>query len=214
MIDIGTELRGAGSRGERLLQERLGTAKRAEKFYANQVLDHVNDVMRDFIAQRDLMFISTADGEGNCDATLRAGEVGFVRVLDERTLLYPEYRGNGVMASLGNMSENAHVGLLFVDFTGTRVGLHVNGSVRVHHDPAVYGESRPLAHANKKGESPLEHWVEVTVHEAYIHCSKHIPRYDVLPAERRSEPRPDEVTDGDFFHARRNLRRHAMSRER
>jgi predicted pyridoxine 5'-phosphate oxidase superfamily flavin-nucleotide-binding protein len=196
----------SGSRGERLLQERLGTAKRAEQFYANQVLDHVNEQMRDFIGQRDLMFVATADADGNCDATLRAGEVGFVRVLDERTLVYPEYRGNGVMASLGNMSENAHVGLLFVDFTGTRVGLHVNGSVRLYHDPAAFRGSASLAHANKKAESPLEHWVEVTVHEAYIHCSKHVPRYNVLPAERRAEARPDEVAEGDFFHARRALR--------
>jgi len=182
----------------------MGTAKRAEQFYANQVLDHVNEQMRDFIAQRDLMFVSTADADGNCDATLRAGRVGFVRVLDEKTLLYPEYRGNGVMASLGNMTENAHIGLLFVDFTGTRVGLHVNGAVRLLHDPSAYDDDEPLAHANLKGQSPLEHCVEVTVHEAYIHCSKHIPRYGVLAAERRAELRGTEIQDGDFFHVRRN----------
>ncbi|HZO94843.1 MAG TPA: pyridoxamine 5'-phosphate oxidase family protein [Candidatus Baltobacteraceae bacterium] len=181
----------------------MGTAKRAEQFYANQVLDHINEQMRAFIAQRDVMFVATADAEGNCDATLRAGRVGFVRVVDEKTLLYPEYRGNGVMASLGNMTENAHIGLLFVDFTGARVGLHVNGAVRLFHDPSAYEDGEPLVHANLKGQSPLEHWVEVTVHEAYIHCSKHIPRYGVLPAERRAEARGTEIQDGDFFRVRR-----------
>jgi uncharacterized protein len=51
-------------------------------------------------------------------------------VLDEKTLAYPEYRGNGVMSSLGNISENPHVGLLFVDFTD-KIGLHVNGRARI-----------------------------------------------------------------------------------
>ncbi len=210
MIETRTEST-RGSHGERFLQCSLGTAKRAEQFYANQVLDHVNEQMRDFIAQRDMMFVSTADAAGNCDATLRAGRNGFVRALDEKTLLYPEYRGNGVMASLGNMTENAHIGLLFLDFTGTRVGLHVNGSVRLFHDPTAYDGDEPLPHANKKGQSPLEHWVEITVHEAYMHCSKHIPRFGVLQAERRSEPRADEVADGDFFRARRqNLDRRGV----
>jgi len=55
-------------------------------------------------------------------------EAGFVHVLNEKILVYPEYRGNGVMASLGNIVENPHAGLLFVDFIRDKVGLHVNGA--------------------------------------------------------------------------------------
>ena len=68
---------------------------------------------------------------GECDASLRAGPPGFIRVLDARTLAYPEYRGNGVHASLGNISENGHVGLLMVDFVHDLIGLHVNGAARI-----------------------------------------------------------------------------------
>jgi hypothetical protein len=196
-----------GSRGERRLQELYGTRKRAEQFYKLQVLDHLNEEMRDFIARRDLVFVSTADGEGNCDATIRAGAPGFVRVIDEKTLAYPEYRGNGVMASLGNISENGHVGLLFVDFYGARVGLHVNGSAAIVNDVRAiagtddaYGQ---LEFANGKGRSPLERWVLVTVDEAYIHCSKHIPRFEKIQAERRLVEREPVVQDGDYFRARR-----------
>ena len=101
---------------EKQLQEEYGTAKRASNFYRKQCLDHLNEMMIRFIAEQELMFIATSDKGGNCDSSIRAGEKGFVKVADEKPLLYPEYRGNGVYASLGNMAENPHVGILMVDF--------------------------------------------------------------------------------------------------
>jgi len=62
---------------------------------------------------------------------LRAGEAGFVHALDEKILVYPEYRGNGITASLGNITENPHAALLFVDFVRDKIGLHVNGAARI-----------------------------------------------------------------------------------
>jgi predicted pyridoxine 5'-phosphate oxidase superfamily flavin-nucleotide-binding protein len=56
-----------------------------------------------------MMFVGTADAKGHADSAFRCGHAGFVKVLDERTVAYPEYRGNGVMASLGNISENPHL---------------------------------------------------------------------------------------------------------
>ena len=164
-----------GSAGERLLQDRYGTRPRAEQFYAKQVLDHLNPSIRDFVARQDMMFVATADRRGECDASLRAGPTGFVHVLDEHHLTWPEYRGNGVMASLGNITENAHVGLLFVDFFDDLVGLHVNGAARVVDDARMR-----LAHPDLPSEvapgKRAQRWVMVRVEEAYIHCSKHIPR--------------------------------------
>ena len=61
-------------------------------------------------------------------------------MLDERTVAYPEYRGNGVMASLGNLSENPHLGILFVDFTGDKIGLHVNGRARIIENEELLNE--------------------------------------------------------------------------
>jgi hypothetical protein len=97
-------------------------------------------------------------------------------VLDETTLAYPEYRGNGVMASLGNMVENAHIGMLFIDFYESTVGLHVNGGARIA-ELAEMLESdswRPALEQDVSRVHP-ERWVIVDVHEAYIHCSKHVP---------------------------------------
>ena len=169
-----------GSRGEHALQRAHGTERRAEAFYKHQVLDRLNDRMREFIAGQELMFVSTADAAGNCDCSVRAGPPGFVVVVDERTLAYPEYRGNGVMASLGNISENEHIGLLFVDFFRSTVGCHVNGEARVVENDALLASAGALreavgrALADTAGRRP-ERWVVVRVEEAYIHCSKHIP---------------------------------------
>ncbi len=88
-----------GSCGEHDLQERYGNRKRADAFYKHQMLSYLNPQMRTFIARQEMFFLSTADGHGECDVSFRAGEAGFVHVLDEKILVYPEYRGNGVMAS-------------------------------------------------------------------------------------------------------------------
>ena len=73
-------------------QQRFGTSARAAAFYANQMLDHLNPLMQQFIARQEMAFIATADASGACDCSFRAGTPGFVQVLDEKTVAYPEYR--------------------------------------------------------------------------------------------------------------------------
>lgn len=163
-----------GSDGEHLLQRRLGTADRADRFYDEQVLDHLNLRMREFVIRQEMFFLATADRHGECDSTFRAGPPGFLRVFDERTLAYPEYRGNGVHASLGNIEENPYVGILMVDFLRDRIGLHVNGRARLVED-AEMRAARPGLPVDPVPGRRAVLWVEVTVEEAYIHCAKHIP---------------------------------------
>jgi predicted pyridoxine 5'-phosphate oxidase superfamily flavin-nucleotide-binding protein len=189
-----------GSAGEHVLQERYATAERAERFYALQVLDHLNDRMREFLGRQEMMFVATADARGECDCTLRAGPPGFVRVLDSDRLAWPEYRGNGVMASLGNITENAHVGLLFVDFFRDVIGLHVNGQAKIVEDVAMRTAYRDLAVDPVPGRRP-ERWVTVYVEEAYIHCAKHIPRLLKLPRDRAWGTDDARRKGGDFFQA-------------
>lgn len=168
-----------GSCGEHLLQDRYDTTDRARNFYDQQVLDHLNPQMRAFVGRQEMMFVSTADLDGDCDASFRAGPPGFVRVVDERHLTYPELRGNGVMASIGNISENGHIGLLFVDFFSELIGLHVNGRAAVlDNDEIVHMDGVDdgvLGNTNGNAGTRPERWVWISVDEAYIHCSKHIP---------------------------------------
>ena len=120
-----------GSEGERILQKKVGSENKASAFYDKQMLDYLNPYMREFILKQEMVFIATADSKGECDCSFRAGKQGFVRVLNEKTLLYPEYRGNGVMASMGNILENPHIGMTFIDFFEHTIGLHVTGKQKL-----------------------------------------------------------------------------------
>ncbi|MGI5226655.1 pyridoxamine 5'-phosphate oxidase family protein [Actinoallomurus sp. CA-142502] len=171
-----------GSRGEHLLQRLLGSDARAAAFYDKQVLDHLNPRMRDFIARQEMAFIATADGHGECDCTFRAGPPGFICVIDDRTLAYPEYHGNGVMASMGNIVENGHVGILMVDFFEDLVGLHVNGRAQILGDAEAAGWDLPH---EQTAPRRVERWIAVRVEEAYIHCAKNIPL--LMKEDRRAK---------------------------
>ncbi|SHE59086.1 pyridoxamine 5'-phosphate oxidase family protein [Streptoalloteichus hindustanus] len=194
-----------GSQGEHLLQCAYGTQDRARRFYTQQVLDRLNPTMVEFIGRMDMAFVATSDSQGECDASLRCGPRGFVQVIDERHLAYPEYRGNGVLASLGNISENPHVGILMVDFVTDLIGLHVNGRARIMEDADLRGAYPELPDDFERGRTP-ERWVVVEVEEAYIHCRKHIPR--MVPVVRNRPWGTDDTRrkGGDYFNAKAETR--------
>ncbi|UWP78758.1 pyridoxamine 5'-phosphate oxidase family protein [Dactylosporangium fulvum] len=188
-----------GSAGERLMQARAGTVERAERFYRQQVLPALNDTMAEFVGRQEMMFVATADALGHCDCTFRAGPPGFVRVLSSERVAWPEYRGNGVMASVGNIVENPNVGLIFVDFVRDRIGLHVNGHATVTDDAEMRAAFPDLPVDTVPGRRP-ERWVNVFVEEAYIHCAKHIPHLRKVTAEDRAWGTDDtKRKGGDFF---------------
>lgn len=191
------------SSGEQQAQQRFGTSTRATSFYAKQMLDHLNPTMQQFIGRQEMAFIATADATGACDCSFRAGTQGFVQVLDSKTLAYPEYRGNGVLASVGNILENPQIGMIFLDYFQSTVGLHVNGKARVlspeeiaslPHIPASMVEATKL----KKGRRP-DAWIVVEVEEAYIHCSKHVPLLKRLDKQIDWGSDDDASKGGDFF---------------
>ncbi len=190
-----------GSAGEHALQCAWGTRERAERFYGDQVRDRLLPAMIDFVGRMDLAFLATADAGGHCDATLRAGPTGFIQVLDETCLALPEYRGNGVHASLGNISENPHAGLLMIDFTRDVIGLHVNGRATVVPDAQLRAERPGLREDTAPGRR-AEHWMVLDVDEAYVHCRKHIPRMAVVPSRRAWGTDDAARKGGDYFGAR------------
>ena len=182
-------------------------------FYKHRVLEHLNPAMQEFIALQEMMFVGTADRNGNADASFRAGHANFVKVLDERTIAYPEFRGNGVMSSMGNISENPHVGLMFIDFGKDRIGLHVNGSARIveHAEFVKLMQDRSAADAVlgdpmltdliSKDPGNLERWVIVSIDEAFMHCSKHIPLMRKVELEMQWGTDDARAKGGDYFGA-------------
>lgn len=108
------------------------------------------------------------------------------------------------MASIGNISENPRLGILLIDFTRDRIGLHINGRARV-----VMDEEMRVHHADLPVD-PIpgrraQLWVTVEVEEAYIHCAKHIPHLQKVPAQQRGARAwgtdDSKRKGGDFFGA-------------
>lgn len=192
-----------GSKGEHQLQEELGTTRRARTFYKQQMLDHLNPSMREFIASRQMVFIATSDSKGECDCSFRMGLPGFVHVINDKTLAYPEYRGNGVLASLGNIRENPHIGMIFIDFFENTIGLHVNGKAEVIKNEEMLEKDNLtkdiLRDVQNAGERKPECWVMIQVDEAYIHCSKHIPLLKNLNKEIHWGTDNKNFKGGNYF---------------
>jgi predicted pyridoxine 5'-phosphate oxidase superfamily flavin-nucleotide-binding protein len=194
-----------GSDGEHLVQRKVGSTERADRFYSEQLLDHLNEQMQEFVREQEMFFLATADRHGDCDSSFRAGPPGFMFIPDERTLLYPEYRGNGVHASLGNIQENPHVGMLLIDFERARIGLHINGRADILEDAEARATWSDLPEEEVPGRR-ARLWIRVTVDEAYVHCAKHIPHLQKV--SRQEEERAWGTDDmkrkgGDFFGAAR-----------
>ena len=97
------------------------------------------------IERADTLFIASVHADAGADASHRGGQPGFVRVLDERSLLIPDYAGNNMFQTLGNIAADPRVGLLFVDFdTGTT--LQLTGRAKILWEPeALNGAVRAVA---------------------------------------------------------------------
>jgi len=190
-----------GSNGEHKAQEFYGTTKKALAFYNKQVLNYLNPLMIEFLEQQDMAFIATADSHGECDCSLRAGLQDYLFVIDDTTITYPEYRGNGVLASIGNIIENPHIGMILIDFQQA-LGLHINGKASiVNNDKVMKWINRPGVTKNLE-DRKIERWVYIEIEEAYIHCSKHIPLMATL--DKNFDWGTDDVVKkgGDAFNAK------------
>jgi predicted pyridoxine 5'-phosphate oxidase superfamily flavin-nucleotide-binding protein len=119
--------------GSRQLQDRFDSRRIADRLEQITVHDTFTDDDRAFVERCSLFFLATADADGWPDCSYKGGLPGFVRVVDEHTLAFPSYDGNGMFRSLGNVLVNPKVGLLFVDFERPN-RMRVNGIASLHDD--------------------------------------------------------------------------------
>ncbi|MBB6093844.1 hypothetical protein HNQ60_002725 [Povalibacter uvarum] len=153
--------------GHRTLQHQFDSVRLADRL--EQVTWHtrITDDDRKFIEQRDMFFLATADSEGRPNCSYKGGDPGFVRVLDEATLVFPSYDGNGMFLSAGNVSVNAHVGMLFIDFeAGKRLRLNGSATLQAIDDPAMFPEAQFL--------------IRVAVREVFPNCPRYIHKYQLV----------------------------------
>jgi PPOX class probable FMN-dependent enzyme len=144
-----------------------------------KVLDRLDRYCRDFIALSPFLVLATADAEGRADASPRGDGPGFVQVLDEKTLLIPDRRGNNRVDSYGNVLSAPGVGLIFF-VPGINETLRVNGQARMTTEPALL---QPLAMQDKVPKLGLI----VAVEEAFFHCGKALIRSKLWAPEAQVE---------------------------
>lgn len=125
--------------GMRRLQDVRETRRLADRLQQVTVRTAFTDEDRAFIARCPMLFVATADAQGRPDCSYKGGLPGFVRVLDERTLAIPDYDGNGMYRTWGNVLVNAQVGLLFLDFEHPK-RIRVNGAAAVSDDDPLLAQ--------------------------------------------------------------------------
>jgi uncharacterized protein len=167
--------------GSRALQDRYDTRRIADRLAEVKVHDRFTAADREFLAALDMFFLATADADGRPTCSYKGGEPGFVRVVDERTLAFPNYDGNGMYLSMGNLAVNPAVGLLFIDFERQR-RMRVDGTASVRADDellALYPEAQFV--------------VRVLAQRIYPNCPRYIHQYRL--AQRSSfVPRAEHAT--------------------
>ncbi len=133
------EIPGAYHDGSRQLQDQFDSRRIADRLEQVNAHTTFGDRDRAFIEAAPMFFLATADLEGRPDCSYKGGMPGFVRVTDEHSLAFPDYDGNGMFRSLGNISVNPHVGLLFLNFEKPS-RLRVNGIATLHSDDPLLSE--------------------------------------------------------------------------
>ena len=158
--------------GNRTLQDRFDTRRLADRLDEAIVGDTIGPNDGAFIEQCDMFFLATADEQGRPNCSYKGGEPGFVRVVDEHTIAFPNYDGNGMYLSMGNLLANPHVGLLFIDFEmGHRMRL--NGVASVDEDDPLLAEY-PEA----------QFIVRVRARQVFPNCPRYIHQYRLVERSR------------------------------
>jgi hypothetical protein len=114
----------------RSLQDRFDSRRIADRLVEVLHRERFTADDREFIESRSMFFLATADAGGWPDCSYKGGRPGFVRVIEDDTLVFPSYDGNGMFKSLGNLLANPHVGMLFMDFAQPK-RLRVNGTASI-----------------------------------------------------------------------------------
>ena len=164
----------------RTLQDRFDSRVLADTLEAVTVADTIDDTAKAFIESRAFFFLSTVNHEGHPTVSHKGGAPGFVRVLDDKTLAFPSYDGNGMFLSMGNIAGDGRIGLLFIDFdTPHRVRVHATAVVSID-DPMM---------SEYPGADLI---VRATVSEAFENCPRYIARQGGTEPSRYV---PDESGD-------------------
>jgi uncharacterized protein len=164
--------------GMRQLQQKRETTQLANRFEQTIVHTVFTGEDREFIQRSPMFFVATADAQGNPDCSYKGGMPGFVRVLDDRTLVFPDYDGNGMYRSWGNLLVNPNVGLLFIDFEKQK-RIRVNGTAQISADDPLLSDYPGAVFI-----------IRVTAGKIFPACPRYIHKMQLMELSVYA-PRPD-----------------------
>jgi len=154
---------------QRQLQDDFGSRPLADRLDQRTRHDRFTDQDAAFIAAQSFFFLATADDRGRPDGSFKGGPPGFARVAAPDRLVFPDYDGNGMFRSLGNIRANPHVGLLFVAMGPKPWRIRVNGLAKVFDD-----------HPDLAATPGAQLIVEVTPTDIFPNCGRYIPTAEGL----------------------------------
>ena len=149
-------------KGSRQLQDEFDTRRLADRIQSSVIAPMITPEDTAFIEAQNMFFLATVDDKGQANCSYKGGSKGIVKVVDETTLAFPVYDGNGMFMSAGNVLVNGQVGLLFVDFD-RQARVRVNGEASI-----------------TPNDTLLSHWpearviVRVKVRETFPNCPRYI----------------------------------------
>lgn len=146
---------------QRAMQDRFDTRPLADGMEMI-ISDRLDEPQIEFITSRDFFFLSTVNAAGEPTVSYKGGDVGTVKVLDDQTLAFPVYDGNGMFLSVGNIDDTAKIGMLFIDFE-TPQRVRVQATASLHADDELMSEY-PGAIAI----------VRAKVDHAFVNCARYI----------------------------------------
>lgn len=156
------------SNGSREIQDRFDTRRLADAITSRTLQEVISPRDAEFIGRMDMFFIASQGPDGGLDCSYKGGEPGFVKVIDDHTIAFPNYDGNGQYMTGGNIIETGKVGLLFIDFQN-QWRIRLNGTASIDFND-------PLA-----GEWPgAQFVVRVAAEEVFPNCQRYIHKMETV----------------------------------
>jgi uncharacterized protein len=166
------------SKQHRTLQAQFGTEKMADRIEQLASHNEFNDDAKGFIEHSEMFFLTTINDKGQPTVSYKGGDMGFVKVLDANTLIFPSYDGNGMFLSMGNIVGNPQIGMLFISFQAPH-------RIRVQGTATISQDAKLLAHYKE-----ADFVVTVKLSELWQNCPRYIPKMEKV-RDSRYVPRAD-----------------------
>ena len=165
----------------RAMQDEHDSRRMADRIEMIAVKTEITDMEKGFIESRDMFFLTTIDHMGRPTVSYKGGDAGFVRVLDKDTIAFPSYDGNGMYLSMGNITTNPEIGILFIDFEKP-FRMRIQGRAGITKDAgalAMFKEAEMV--------------VAVKLSELWMNCPRYVHRFQKITPSRYV-PRADVET--------------------